>query len=58
MLVAVVVLFAVCWSPYLIDNVLMSFQLLPGARTGAMKHMRIALYKIESHSQNWHPISY
>ena len=43
MLVAVVVLFTVCWSPYLIDNVLMSFELLPGARTGPMKHMRIAL---------------
>ncbi len=44
MLVAVVVLFTVCWSPYLIDNVLMSFELLPGARTGPVKHMRIALY--------------
>lgn len=43
MLVAVVVLFAVCWAPYLIDNVLMSFELLPGARTGPKKHMRIAL---------------
>lgn len=43
MLVAVVVLFTICWSPYLIDNVLMSFHLLPVARTGSLKHMRIAL---------------
>lgn len=51
MLVAVVVLFTVCWSPYLIDNVLMSFELLPAARTGPVKHMRIALYVLLIHSQ-------
>jgi hypothetical protein len=43
MLVAVVILFAVCWSPYLIDNVLTSFAFLPTTRTGPMKHMKMAL---------------
>ena len=43
MLVAVVILFAVCWSPYLIDNVLTSFAYLPTTRTGPMKHMKMAL---------------
>ena len=44
MLVAVVLLFVICWSPYLIDNVLMSFDVLPAARTGRIKHMRIAFH--------------
>lgn len=39
MLVAVVVLFAICWGPLLIDNVLTAYNILPKQRTHALKHM-------------------
>ena len=52
MLLCVVLLFAICWSPYLIENVLMSFDMLPGVRTGLMKYMRIALWVTFAYSIN------
>uniref|UniRef100_A0A1Y1LPF2 G-protein coupled receptors family 1 profile domain-containing protein n=1 Tax=Photinus pyralis TaxID=7054 RepID=A0A1Y1LPF2_PHOPY len=39
MLVAVVVLFAICWGPLLIDNVLTAYNVLPKQRTGYLKYM-------------------
>lgn len=42
MLVVVVALFAVCWAPLLIDNVLMAYDALPYLRIGPLKHMSIA----------------
>jgi hypothetical protein len=39
MLVAVVVVFVVCWGPMLIDNVLTAWEVLPHLRTGPLKHM-------------------
>lgn len=42
MLVAVVVLFAICWSPLLIDNVFTSYGLLPRVKSGLFKHMNTA----------------
>lgn len=58
MLVAVVLLFVICWSPYLIDNVLMSFEMLPGARTGPMKHMRIAFHLLSYINSCINPLVY
>lgn len=42
MLVAVVILFAICWTPVLIDNLLTAYEVLPHLRTGGLKHMNIA----------------
>lgn len=44
MLVAVVVLFAICWGPLLIDNVLTAYSVLPTQRTGNLKHMATAFH--------------
>ena len=58
MLVAVVVLFAICWAPYLIDNVLTSFDMLPRSRTGAKKHMRIAFHLLAYCNSCINPLVY
>lgn len=39
MLVAVVLLFALCWGPILIDNVLTAYGCLPRIKSGAHKHL-------------------
>lgn len=39
MLVAVVVLFAICWGPMLIDNVLTAYGYLPRIKGGTHKHL-------------------
>jgi len=42
MLVAVVVLFAICWGPILIDNVLTAYGYLPRIKDGTHKHLNTA----------------
>ena len=42
MLVIVISLFAVCWAPVLIDNVLAAFEVVDKYNYGAIKHMRQA----------------
>lgn len=42
MLVAVVVLFAICWSPMLIDNVLTAYGIFPKQKHSHYKHMNTA----------------
>lgn len=39
MLVAVVVLFIICWTPLLIDNVLTAYDILPHKRVGFYKYL-------------------
>lgn len=39
MLVTVVVLFAVCWTPMLVDNVLTAYGILPYMKFGTLKYM-------------------
>lgn len=39
MLVTVVVLFAICWTPILIDNILTAYNVLSQERTGFLKYM-------------------
>lgn len=39
MLVAVVVLFIICWTPLLVDNVLTAHNILPAKRVGSYKYM-------------------
>lgn len=42
MLVAVIVLFTICWSPSLIDNVLVAFGVVERLNYGYLKHLRQA----------------
>lgn len=42
MLVAVVVLFVICWAPLLVDNVLTAFNVLPKMKTGGLQKMNAA----------------
>nr|CAH7740458.1 unnamed protein product [Callosobruchus chinensis] len=44
MLVIVVALFAICWTPLLVDNVLTAFGLLPHMRFGTLKYMSSAFH--------------
>lgn len=39
MLVAVVVLFAICWGPILVDNTLTAYGILPRMKWGMYKHL-------------------
>lgn len=39
MLVTVVVLFAICWTPILIDNILTAYKVLSQERAGFLKYM-------------------
>lgn len=39
MLVAVVIVFILCWAPVLVDNVLTSYDILPHIREGTLKQL-------------------
>lgn len=42
MLVAVVVLFVICWGPILVDNMLTAYGYLPHVKAGTYKHLNTA----------------
>lgn len=42
MLVAVVVLFVICWGPILVDNMLTAYGYLPRIKVGTYKHLNTA----------------
>lgn len=44
MLVIVVILFAVCWTPLLVNNVLVAFGYLDNLNMGFLKHIRIPIH--------------
>lgn len=56
MLVAVVVLFAVCWSPLLIDNVLTAYNIIP--TMGTFKHLNTAFQLMAYFNSCINPIVY
>ncbi|XP_046838755.1 pyroglutamylated RF-amide peptide receptor-like isoform X8 [Vespa crabro] len=58
MLVAVVVLFAICWGPILIDNVLTAYHILPRQRKGIYKHMNTAFHLMAYFNSCINPIIY
>ncbi|XP_043664402.1 QRFP-like peptide receptor isoform X3 [Vespula pensylvanica] len=58
MLVAVVVLFAICWGPILIDNVLTAYRILPRQRKGIYKHMNTAFHLMAYFNSCINPIVY
>ncbi|XP_024941377.1 QRFP-like peptide receptor isoform X2 [Cephus cinctus] len=58
MLVAVVVLFAICWSPMLIDNVLTAYGVIPWMKGGAFKHLNTAFQLMAYFNSCINPIVY
>ncbi|XP_034951463.1 QRFP-like peptide receptor isoform X2 [Chelonus insularis] len=58
MLVAVVVLFTICWSPMLIDNVLTAYGVLPRLKYGTIKHMNTAFHLMAYFNSCINPIIY
>ncbi len=58
MLVAVIVLFAICWGPSLIDNVLVAFHLVEKFHFGFLKPMRMAFALMAYANSCVNPIVY
>lgn len=58
MLVAVVVLFAICWSPMLIDNVLTAYGIFPKQKHSHYKHMNTAFQLMAYLNSCINPIIY
>ena len=58
MLVAVIVLFAICWAPTLIDNVLVAFEVLHQLHYGHLKYMRQAFVLMSYINSCINPIVY
>lgn len=52
MLVAVVVLFILCWTPLLIDNVLTAYDVLPRKRMGFYKYM-LTIFHLMAYFNRW-----
>ncbi|CAH1121030.1 unnamed protein product [Ceutorhynchus assimilis] len=58
MLVTVVLLFAVCWTPILIDNILTAYNVLDHQRTGISKYTLSAFHLMSYFSSCINPIIY
>ncbi|XP_017781016.1 PREDICTED: pyroglutamylated RFamide peptide receptor-like [Nicrophorus vespilloides] len=58
MLVAVVFLFAICWGPVLIDNVLKAYKILPKIRTGPLKYMGTTFHLMAYFNSCINPVIY
>ncbi|KAL1492851.1 hypothetical protein ABEB36_011031 [Hypothenemus hampei] len=58
MLVTVVVLFAICWTPILIDNILTAYKVLDQQRTGFSRYMLSAFHLLSYSNSCINPIIY
>lgn len=58
MLIAIIVVFIICWAPILVNNVLVSFEILPFLHIGYYKHMREAFYVMAYANSCVNPIVY
>lgn len=58
MLVAIVILFAICWTPTLVDSVLVAFGLLDRLHYGQLKHARQAFALMSYANSCVNPIVY
>ncbi|XP_060828422.1 QRFP-like peptide receptor isoform X3 [Bombus pascuorum] len=58
MLVAVVVLFVICWGPILVDNMLTSYGYLPRIKVGTYKHLNTAFQLMAYFNSCINPIVY
>ncbi|XP_046477360.1 galanin receptor type 1 [Neodiprion pinetum] len=58
MLVAVVVLFGICWGPMLVDNVLTAYGILPWAKIGPYRHSNVTFQLMAYFNSCINPIIY
>ena len=58
MLVAIVVVFIICWAPVLINNVLSAFGFLPVLSVGPVKYMREAFHVMSYANSCVNPVVY
>ncbi|XP_050314605.1 QRFP-like peptide receptor [Anthonomus grandis grandis] len=58
MLVTVVALFAVCWTPILIDNILTAYKVLGQQRTGFLKYMLSTFHLLSYFNSCINPVIY
>ena len=58
MLVAIIVLFTLCWGPTLVDNVLVAFEVLDKLHYGYLKHIRMAFVLMSYANSCVNPIVY
>ena len=58
MLVTIVSLFAICWGPILMNNVLVAFRILDNLHTGFLKPMRMAFHLMSYANSCVNPIVY
>ncbi|CAH0562013.1 unnamed protein product [Brassicogethes aeneus] len=58
MLIAVVVLFVICWTPLLVDNVLTAYNILPTERVGTLKYMLTTFHLLAYCNSCINPIIY
>ncbi|KAG6794587.1 QRFP-like peptide receptor isoform X1 [Apis mellifera caucasica] len=58
MLVAVVVLFVICWGPILVDNMLTAYGYLPRVKVGTYKHLNTAFQLMAYFNSCINPIVY
>ncbi|KAG1648503.1 Cholecystokinin receptor [Nymphon striatum] len=58
MLVAVVVLFLVCWTPILMTNILTAYQFLPELNVGFTKPLRITFHLMAYFNSCINPVVY
>ncbi|KAJ3639680.1 hypothetical protein Zmor_003024 [Zophobas morio] len=58
MLVAVVVLFAICWAPLLTDNILTAYEILPSIRCGFLKYMSTTFHLLAYFNSCINPVIY
>lgn len=53
MLVATVLLFALCWGPVLVENVLTAYGYLPRSKSGTHKHLH-TVFQLMSYLNRYH----
>lgn len=58
MLVAIIVIFVICWAPLLINNVLIAFEVLPVLHFGIYKHLREAFFIMAYFNSCVNPVVY
>ncbi|XP_053394300.1 QRFP-like peptide receptor [Mercenaria mercenaria] len=58
MLVAIIIIFVVCWAPITFNNLLVAFKILPGLHIGQFKYMREAFHIMSYANSCVNPIVY
>ncbi|XP_060582403.1 QRFP-like peptide receptor [Ruditapes philippinarum] len=58
MLVAIILIFVICWAPITVNNLLVAFKILPGLHIGSVKYMREAFHIMSYANSCVNPIVY